>query len=218
MSLMVTPTMISYWEKLLMPAFVYFFKLLYPFSLANNPISKVAAAAGGCIFMKTEIFEKIDGYNSIKSELIDDCSLAYQVKLAGYRTWIGLTHSACSIRSYKKLWDICEMIARNAFTHESICAMRFCKVKYSPISFASGIFFILINILSSTIGLPVGVNLLGFHPKSCKYSPICLRDPRLNTCSFFLINGFILEGHAQLNPAYSSLVSPLLERVPSFLI
>ena len=116
MSLMVTPTMISYWEKLLMPAFVYFFKLLYPFSLANNPISKVAAAAGGCIFMKTEIFEKIDGYNSIKSELIDDCSLAYQVKLAGYRTWIGLTHSACSIRSYKKLWDICEMIARNAFT------------------------------------------------------------------------------------------------------
>ena len=71
---------------------------------------------------------------------------------------------------------------RNAFTHESICAMRFCKVKYSPISFASGIFFILINILSSTIGLPVGVNLLGFHPKSCKYSPICLRDPRLNSC------------------------------------
>jgi GT2 family glycosyltransferase len=106
MSLMVTPSMLSYWEKLLMPAFVYFFKLLYPFRLANDPLSKVAAAAGGCILMKTDIYEKIDGFKSIKGELIDDCSLASRVKSAGYRTWIGLTQSVRSIRPYRNLQDI----------------------------------------------------------------------------------------------------------------
>lgn len=116
MSLMVTPTMLSFWEKLLMPAFVYFFKLLYPFRLANDPISKVAAAAGGCILMKTEIYEKIDGFKSIKGELIDDCSLASRVKSAGYRTWIGLTQSVRSVRPYRNLQEIWDMVARTAFT------------------------------------------------------------------------------------------------------
>ncbi len=116
MSLMVTPSMLSYWEKLLMPAFVYFFKLLYPFRLANAPNSKVAAAAGGCILMNTEIFEKIDGFKSIKGELIDDCSLASRVKSSGYRTWIGLTQSVRSVRPYRNLQDIWDMVARTAFT------------------------------------------------------------------------------------------------------
>lgn len=116
MSLMVTPSMISFWEKLLMPAFVYFFKLIYPFRLANDPISKVAAAAGACILMNTEIYEKIDGFKSIKGELIDDCSLASRVKSAGYRTWIGLTQSVLSVRPYRNLLDIWDMVARTAFT------------------------------------------------------------------------------------------------------
>jgi len=116
MSLMVTPSMLSYWEKLLMPAFVYFFKLLYPFRLANDPLSKVAAAAGGCILMKTDIYEKIDGFKSIKGELIDGCSLASRVKSAGYRTWIGLTQSVRSIRPYRNLQDIWDMVVRTAFT------------------------------------------------------------------------------------------------------
>ena len=115
-SLMVTPSMISFWEKLLMPAFVYFFKLLYPFRLANDPTSKVATAAGACILMNTEIYEKIDGFKSIKGELIDDCSLASQVKSAGYRTWIGLTQSVISVRPYRNLLDIWDMVARTAFT------------------------------------------------------------------------------------------------------
>ena len=116
MSLMVTSSMLSYWEKLLKPAFVYFFKLLYPFRLANAPNSKVAAAAGGCILMNTEIFEKIDGFKSIKGELIDDCSLASRVKSSGYRTWIGLTQSVRSVRPYRNLQDIWDMVARTAFT------------------------------------------------------------------------------------------------------
>jgi hopene-associated glycosyltransferase HpnB len=116
MSLMVTPSMLSYWEKLLMPAFVYFFKLLYPFRLANDPLSKVAAAAGGCILMKTDIYEKIDGFKSIKGELIDGCSLASRVKSAGYRTWIGLTQSVRSIRPYRNLQDIWDMVVLTAFT------------------------------------------------------------------------------------------------------
>ena len=116
MSLMVAPSIRSFWEKLLMPAFVYFFKLLYPFRLANSPSSRVAAAAGGCILMDTNIYDKINGFEPIKGELIDDCSLASKVKSVGYTTWIGLTQSVRSIRPYGKLQDIWNMVARTAFT------------------------------------------------------------------------------------------------------
>lgn len=105
----------GFWEKMLMPAFIYFFKLVYPFRLSNSNFRYVAAAAGGCIMMRTEVLEKIGGFEPIKEELIDDCSLARQVKRAGFRTWLGLTHSVKSIRPYKQLSDIWNMVARTAF-------------------------------------------------------------------------------------------------------
>ena len=70
----------SFWEKLLMPAYIFFFKFLYPFSLSNSTNSKIAAAAGGCILLETKILNEIGGFGSIKNALIDDCTLAKKVK------------------------------------------------------------------------------------------------------------------------------------------
>ena len=115
-SLMAELRFVSFWEKLLMPAFIYFFKLIYPFALANKPGSRIAAAAGGCILAETEVLRRIGGMAAIKDAVIDDCALARKVKSAGYRTWIGLTHGAVSQRSYVTLAEIWEMVARTAYT------------------------------------------------------------------------------------------------------
>ena len=106
----------SFWEKLLMPAFIYFFKMIYPFALANKPDSRMAAAAGGCILVKTEVLRRIGGMAAIKDAVIDDCTLARKVKSDGYKTWIGLTHGVLSQRPYVTLAEIWEMVARTAYT------------------------------------------------------------------------------------------------------
>jgi hopene-associated glycosyltransferase HpnB len=106
----------SGWEKLLLPAFVYFFKLLYPFALANAEASRVAAAAGGCILTKRKVLANCGAFASLKDALIDDCTLAKQVKRYGYRTWIGLSHGVISQRRYEHLGTVWEMVARTAFT------------------------------------------------------------------------------------------------------
>ena len=105
-----------FWEKLLLPAFVYFFKLLYPFRLSNSPGARVAAAAGGCVLLKTEALADIGGFAALRDALIDDCRLALLVKRQGYRTWIGLTHSARSRRSSLGLGEIWAMVERTAYT------------------------------------------------------------------------------------------------------
>jgi len=115
LSLMAFLRMVSPWEKLLMPAFIYFFKLLYPFRLSNSAHPWVAAAAGGCILMKTRMLKAMGGFEAIRGELIDDCALARQVKRMGGRTWIGLTHSTKSLRAYDRLGVIWRMVARTAF-------------------------------------------------------------------------------------------------------
>ncbi|MEO1052013.1 MAG: glycosyltransferase [Bacteroidota bacterium] len=115
-SLMAQPTFKSFSEKLLMPAFIYFFKLLYPFHLANSNMKVVAAAAGGCVITKAEVLDKIGGFESLKDALIDDCTLARRVKNVGYKTWLGLTHSVQSVRPYEGFSEIWNMVARTAYT------------------------------------------------------------------------------------------------------
>jgi hopene-associated glycosyltransferase HpnB len=102
-------------ERLLVPAFVYFFQMLYPFAKVNNPRSSVAAAAGGTVLIRRAALERIGGIAAIKDALIDDVALARQVKLGGP---IFLAHSelAASIRRYPKFVDIWRMISRTAFT------------------------------------------------------------------------------------------------------
>jgi hopene-associated glycosyltransferase HpnB len=114
-SLMAHLRMVSFWERWLMPAFVYFFKMLYPFRLSNSDFRRVAAAAGGCILSETRLIEEIGGFKAIRHELIDDCALAKRVKSLGYKTWTGLTHSVHSLRSNEDLEGIWNMVARTAF-------------------------------------------------------------------------------------------------------
>ena len=105
----------SWVEKLLTPAFVFFFKLLYPFALANDSRRKTAAAAGGCMLVRTSDLRSLGGFASIRGALIDDCSLAAALKGAGGATWLGLSHSVRSLRAYG-LRDFWQMVARSAFT------------------------------------------------------------------------------------------------------
>jgi hopene-associated glycosyltransferase HpnB len=114
-SLMAVLEMESAWEKLLIPAFVYFFKLLYPFRLSNSGTRLIAAAAGGCVMIETSMLERIKGFTSFKDAIIDDCALARAVKRNGGRTWLGLTHSAVSRRTMHGLGPIWSMVARSAF-------------------------------------------------------------------------------------------------------
>lgn len=103
-------------ERLLVPAFIFFFKLLYPFKLSNEPESRMAAAAGGCILVETRALKSINAFTSIHHALIDDCTLAAQIKQAGFRTWIGLSHAVQSHRGYDSLTAIWNTVARTAFT------------------------------------------------------------------------------------------------------
>jgi hopene-associated glycosyltransferase HpnB len=115
-SLMASLRMENFWERLLMPAFVYFFKLLYPFALANSPDRRFAAAAGGCVMLETRLLERIGGFAAIHGALIDDCALAKKVKATGARTWLGLSRAVVSLRRYDTLADVWDMVARTAFT------------------------------------------------------------------------------------------------------
>jgi hopene-associated glycosyltransferase HpnB len=98
----------------LLPAFVYFFKLLYPFALANLPGSRTAAAAGGVILVERKALVDAGGFSAWRDAIIDDCTLAAHVKRRGHRCFIGLTHGATSLRR-AGFGDIARMIARSAF-------------------------------------------------------------------------------------------------------
>ncbi len=102
-------------ERALIPAFVYFFQMLYPFAKVNDPLSGVAAAAGGTVLIRREALARIGGIAAIKSALIDDVALARAVKQGG-RIFLGHSGLATSIRPYPHLPDIWQMIARTAFT------------------------------------------------------------------------------------------------------
>jgi hopene-associated glycosyltransferase HpnB len=115
-SLMAELRMQTLWEKILSPAFIFFFKLLYPFALGNDPRSRLGVAAGGCVLIRAGTLQDIGGFGALKTSIIDDCALAKQVKQLGGKTWIGLTHSAKSQRPYPSLGSFWNMVARTAFT------------------------------------------------------------------------------------------------------
>ena len=115
-SLMAELRMQTFWEKILSPAFIFFFKLLYPFATGNDPRSRLGVAAGGCVLIRAGTLKAIGGFSALKASIIDDCELAKRVKQSGGKTWIGLTHAAKSQRPYPSLASFWNMVARTAFT------------------------------------------------------------------------------------------------------
>ena len=148
-SLMATLETHGFWEKLLLPAFVYFFKLLYPFRLSNSSFRWVAAGAGGCVLIETNILREIGAFDSLKDQLIDDCALAAMVKAAGHRIWTGLSQSVVSHRRYHGIGKIWEMVARTAYT----------QLRYLPL-----LLIACVAALSWTFWLPVLGLVAGDQP------------------------------------------------------
>lgn len=110
----------SFAEKALVPAFVYFFQMLYPFARVNDPRSHVAAAAGGTVLIRREALDRIGGIAAIRDALIDDVTLAKAVKASGRSSgaavYLGHSGLATSIRPYPGWGDLWQMVARTAFT------------------------------------------------------------------------------------------------------
>jgi hopene-associated glycosyltransferase HpnB len=121
-SLMVRLRCESFAEQFLIPAFVFFFQMLYPFAWVNDPSSKTAGAAGGCMLVRRSALERIGGIAAIKGALIDDCALAAAIKRNG-PIWLSLTNDAESLRIYGDLSEVWNMVARSAYT----------QLNYSPL-------------------------------------------------------------------------------------
>jgi hopene-associated glycosyltransferase HpnB len=101
-------------ERALVPAFVFFFQLLYPFYWVNDSRRRTAAAAGGTILLRPDALARIGGIEAVRGKLIDDVALAAAVKQGG-RIWLGHSALACSVRPYPGFADIWRMVARTAY-------------------------------------------------------------------------------------------------------
>jgi hopene-associated glycosyltransferase HpnB len=121
-SLMVKLRCESLAERALIPAFIFFFEMLYPFAWINTPQAATAGAAGGCMLVRTDALAQAGGIDAIRNALIDDCALAGILKLRG-PIWLGLTQRAHSIRPYPGFEDIRRMVARSAYA----------QLRYSPL-------------------------------------------------------------------------------------
>jgi hopene-associated glycosyltransferase HpnB len=156
------------WELLLMPAFVFFFKLLYPFALANGPRTSFAAAAGGCMLVDAGRLQAIGGFGAIRGALIDDCSLAAAIKQSGARIWIGLSRGAESLREYPALANIWQMVSRTAYT----------QLHHSPVLLALCVILMIASLIAPPLALLFGsggerlAGLIGCAAMGYAYWPV----------------------------------------------
>jgi hypothetical protein len=132
-------------ERLMIPAFVFFFEMLYPFSWIRDPAKRTAGAAGGCVLVRREVLHRIGGIEAIRGEIIDDCALGRAAKEGG-PIWLGHSGRTRSLRPYPALGDIWRMVARTAYA----------QLGYSPLV-----------LLATVLGLalafvaPVAISLSG---------------------------------------------------------
>jgi len=172
------------WERVVVPAFVYFFAQLYPFRRVNVPGSRTAAAAGGCMLVRRRALP--DGLAPISDALIDDVAMGRMVKRQRGRTWLGLTRQVASVRPYPGLASLWHMVARSAYT----------QLRYSPAVLAGtllGLLFLyvlppagaitgLAGVLAGGDGaaaVTLGAGLAGWALMSLSYLPM-LRLYRLS--------------------------------------
>ena len=136
-SLMVKLRCESLAEHVSIPAFIFFFQMLYPFSWVNRPGSAVAAAAGGCMLVRADALARAGGIETIRTALIDDCALAKALKTHG-PIWLGLTDRVRSIRPYPDFSEIRRMVARSAYA----------QLRYSPLLLAGTVVGMLLTYLA----------------------------------------------------------------------
>lgn len=106
---------VTAWERLIVPAFVYFFAQLYPFRRVNRAGARTAAAAGGCVLLRDDAAARAGVPGSIRGAVIDDVSLARAVKRSGGRIWLGLADGVRSVRPYPGLGELWRMVSRSAY-------------------------------------------------------------------------------------------------------
>ena len=151
----------SRWERLVVPAFVYFFAMLFPFRWSNRPGARTAAAAGGCVLLRRTVLERAGGVAAIRGAVIDDVALAGALRRAGARTYLGLADGGpagragapsgvASIREYATLGPLWRMVARSAYA----------QLRHSPLLLAGtvlGLFLVfLVPPLSTVAGALTG--------------------------------------------------------------
>ncbi|CAO5162912.1 Glycosyltransferase [Frankia sp. AiPs1] len=140
----------TFWERLIVPAFVYFFAMLYPFRWSNRPTSKVAAAAGGCSLVRREALIRAGGLAEVRGAVIDDVAIARIIKRSGGRTWLGLAEQVHSRRPYPRLADLWKMVSRSAYA----------QLRHSPLLLVGtvlglGLVF-LVPVVATVAGLATG--------------------------------------------------------------
>jgi hopene-associated glycosyltransferase HpnB len=136
-SLMARLSCVTAPERLMIPAFVYFFAMVYPFGQVNDPRSRVAGAAGGCMLARTDALQSAGGIDAIRTAIIDDCALGAAMKQQG-PIWLGLTDRAESQRPYVTLGEIGRMISRSAYA----------QLDYSPLILAGSLVGLVLTYLA----------------------------------------------------------------------
>lgn len=145
-SLMVKLRCQTFWERMLIPAFVFFFQKLYPFSWVNDPTNKTAAAAGGCMLIRLDCLRSVGGIEPIRDRLIDDCAMAALLKAQG-PIWLGLSSRTTSSRAYSQLSEIWQMVARTAFV----------QLDHSPVKLLGTVLAMVLVYLVPPTGVVLGL-------------------------------------------------------------
>jgi hopene-associated glycosyltransferase HpnB len=133
------------WERLVVPAFVYFFAQLYPFRWVAT--GRTAAAAGGCVLLRRSTLERAGGFAAVRDAVIDDVAVARAVAGTGGRLWLGLADEVRSVRPYPRLADLWQMVARSAYT----------QLRYSPVVLAGTVLGLLLVYVAPPVTWVVGL-------------------------------------------------------------
>ncbi|WP_409473922.1 glycosyltransferase [Streptomyces sp. HC307] len=136
----------SRWERLVVPAFVYFFAQLYPFRRIGRKGARTSAAAGGCVLLRTEAAERARIPDAIRHAVIDDVALARTVRSIGGHLWLGLAERVDSVRPYPRLHDLWRMVARSAYA----------QLRHSPLLLAGTVAGLAVVYLVPPVALVVG--------------------------------------------------------------
>ena len=168
-SLMAKLRCVNLAEKIHVPAFIYFFQMLYPFAWVARADSSTAAAAGGCMLVRADALASVGGIASIRGALIDDCSLGAKLKTVG-PIWLGLTNRVQSIRPYPTFADVARMVTRSAYSQ-----LRYSLLALTATTLGMAITFVAPLMLALfASGLPRYLGLLAWAAMSLSFVPTLL--------------------------------------------